>query len=258
LDNYNPDTLFVGKEHAFLDETASTNHWLSEKVKSENLTEGFMACAGFQTKGKGRLQRIWNSEKGKNVLCSYIFRPSFLSVKEQPLFNIAIALAVRNALSQILTSRVWVKWPNDILVEDRKIAGILIENNIRGNTLESSITGIGINVNQRDFDTEHTATSIYNQTGRNTPLSHVLNLLSEHLEKQYLRLKAGRFEELIFEYNRHLYAKGQNVVFSYGNEIRKGVLQSVLANGTLEIVTSGEPIRYHFNEIKLKYLGINY
>jgi BirA family transcriptional regulator, biotin operon repressor / biotin---[acetyl-CoA-carboxylase] ligase len=144
------------------------------------------------------------------------------------------------------------------MADNRKIGGILLEASIRGQYIESVIAGIGININQKHFSKDLVATSVYNLTGRVTPLLHVLALLCQQLEQRYENLKAGMLLEQMEEYNKALYAKGEQVVFAFGNEVHKGVVKGVRQDGTLEIVTSGGTKRFHFNEIKLKYLGTGY
>src|ERR1700752_298971 len=144
-------TLFVGKNAIWLKETPSTNLSAYEMLSMNRLPEGSAVLAKFQTKGKGQFGTQWESEKEKNILASFVFYPGFLEPKELFMLNQAIALGVYDCVKQVVKKKVSVKWPNDIYVGDKKIAGILIENSITFSDVNYSIAGVGLNVNQEKF-----------------------------------------------------------------------------------------------------------
>lgn len=156
------NTVFLGKELIHLDRVDSTNTYLKELLNSDKRpNEGLLVFAEDQFAGKGQLGATWKSELGENIAVSILFSPTFLEPKQIFYFNKAIALAVRDCVEYFMGKqpeqkiKVSIKWPNDILVGDRKVAGVLIENIFRANTIENSIVGIGINVNQEFIKEKH-------------------------------------------------------------------------------------------------------
>ena len=140
----------IGIKIIKLDEIDSTNNYTSKLLANSNVIEGTVVVAKAQSSGRGQLSNQWESEYGKNILASFVFYPKFLPVQQQFLLSKVIALGVRDLLT-LFVDKVKVKWPNDIYIDNKKVAGILIENSIMGHTLESSIAGVGININQTVF-----------------------------------------------------------------------------------------------------------
>src|SRR5690606_4392063 len=103
-----------------------------------------------QLKGRGQRGAVWLSEHGQNLTMSVVFKPTFLTPQDQFYLNVVVSLAVRAVLASYC-SEAFVKWLNDVLVHNKKVAGILIENQIKGNVLANSVAGIGLNVNQQSF-----------------------------------------------------------------------------------------------------------
>ena len=247
----------MGQEAYFLDQTTSTNDWMWQFVKARTPAEGAMVFTYFQAQGKGRMAKVWNSNKGENILCSFFLKPAFISLQQQASLNFSIALAVADTFSAFLTDSILLKWPNDIICDNKKLAGILIENTIKGDKIENVVIGIGMNINQKEFDHEPLAASIFMLKGQFTPLEDVLAKLAQNLEKQYLRLRTAHHQTIIDEYNRRLYGKNTVVTIKTDNELAEGILKEVAADGEIEIVTSGEVKRYHYNNVKLYYNGFN-
>ncbi|RHJ82463.1 biotin--[acetyl-CoA-carboxylase] ligase [Parabacteroides sp. AM08-6] len=133
-----------------VEETTSTNNYLRELSSREALAEGSLVVADFQTSGKGQVGNTWESEAGKNLMFSLLLYPDFLPANRQFLVSQIAALSVKETL-EMYVDCVAVKWPNDIYRKDKKICGMLIENDLSGSYLYSSVIGIGINVNQQVF-----------------------------------------------------------------------------------------------------------
>ena len=133
-----------------LEETPSTNSYLAELCKSGNVKEFYTISTDKQTAGRGQRGNSWESEAGKNLTFSTVFYPTALEAKNQFYLSMAIAAAVICTLKEY-TDGFSIKWPNDIYWKDKKIGGILIENELEGGYLSQSIVGIGINVNQKVF-----------------------------------------------------------------------------------------------------------
>lgn len=141
------------KNPLFIDTTDSTNKKLKELLaENMELPDGFCVVADFQSAGRGQGSNRWQSDKGQNVLASLLFKPVY-SPAQQFVLNQCFALAVRSLLSHYVDG-VKIKWPNDIYVGSRKIAGILIEHYIEGERIKNTVAGVGININQTFFDAD--------------------------------------------------------------------------------------------------------
>lgn len=173
---------------------------------------GTLITTDRQTAGRGQRDRQWHSGPLCDITCSYILRPTFLGADRQFLLGAAVALALHGAVTELLahrTRQISIKWPNDILIGKHKVAGILIENSLRGNSLDTAIIGIGLNVNSREFPEGLRATSIAMQTGMDLLLDEVLHTMDRNLGWQYDRLRAMRFTELMADYNRTMFCRGE-------------------------------------------------
>jgi BirA family transcriptional regulator, biotin operon repressor / biotin---[acetyl-CoA-carboxylase] ligase len=202
-----PNTLFVGKAVVDLPEVASTNdHALALLAKSKPV-EGTVISTFCQTAGRGQIGSRWESEPGKNISLSAIFYPDFLDVKDQFLLNVFTSLAVFDFVKNCLPDRpVSIKWPNDIYVGARKIAGILLQNSLINTQIRSTVVGIGININQAEFVTNPpNPTSMRLEADHDFPLPDLVAYLCEFLESRYLQLKAGKIVPLQQDYLHHLY-----------------------------------------------------
>ena len=137
-------------QQIYLPTINSTNAWLQQALLEQQLPEGVLVYTSYQTNGRGQLTNVWESEKDKNLLFSMLFTPVWLPVKDQFVLSQAVALGVVRFLNKFQAG-FKVKWPNDIYWNDKKIAGILIENNLQGTVIGSSVVGIGLNINQMEF-----------------------------------------------------------------------------------------------------------
>lgn len=201
------NTLFVGKVLLHFEELASTNTYAAELLAKSKPSEGTVISTFCQTAGRGQIGSKWESEPHKNLSLSFILYPTFLVPRAQFLLNMAISLAVRAFVAKYTEKMVKIKWPNDIYVGSRKICGILIQNSISAQAMQSSVVGIGVNVNQTHFSTNApNATSLALETGREFPLYELLENLCQQVEKHYLQLKNSQNQSLFQEnYLTHLY-----------------------------------------------------
>ena len=140
------EALFTGKMSIYLPETESTNNYAMDLISKTNPPEGTCIYTAYQSAGRGQIGRYWHSETGKNILISYILYPKDLKIADQFMLNIIASLAVRDVVD-LFCLNVKIKWPNDIYVDDKKIAGILVQSVLRNNTIKATIIGIGLNVN---------------------------------------------------------------------------------------------------------------
>jgi BirA family biotin operon repressor/biotin-[acetyl-CoA-carboxylase] ligase len=253
------ETLFIGKNLLFLHEVESTNTYAMNMLRNVNAIEGTVIYTDNQTKGKGQRGALWSSNIAQNVTASVILKPHFLSIGNTFYLSKISALAVYDVLAEILSSSQYdikIKWPNDILVNKQKNAGILIENNITSTAVQSSVVGIGLNVNQVDFDNfERMANSIKLVSGVSYNRDEILELLCKMLEKWYLKLKEGKTELIDKCYHDHLYEVNKIAVFVDVNHYKfNGRIKSVTKAGKL-LLELEEDILKEFEVKEVKFLS---
>lgn len=225
--------LFKNKQIIHLVETDSTNTYLSNNAGK--LPQGSVVTADFQKNGRGQGANRWESNKGENLTFSIIFNPLSLKAVQQFYISKAISLAVSDYIS-LYTDKVSIKWPNDIYVEDRKIAGILIENSIEKDNIKQSIAGIGINLNQKSFHSDAPNPVSLNQITQSVYIpDHELDILTDILEYRYSQLHEKDFSTLDLNYAQVLYRIGRTSEYITGNQKFKGTIQGVAASGELII-----------------------
>ena len=227
-------TLFVGKNAFWLDETPSTNLSAYEMVTINRVPEGSAVLAKYQTKGKGQLGSQWESDYGKNLLVSFVFYPSFLEPRDLFRLNKTIALGLYDYVKSVAKKNVTIKWPNDIFVGDKKIAGILLENSITFSEVNYSIAGIGLNVNQEQFgDFPIPATSFKLITKKEFEVESCFYDLCRCIENRYLQLKNQKFSEINQEYKSALYRLEKLSSFKRKDEIFRARIIDVMDDGKL-------------------------
>lgn len=254
-----PSSAFIGQNRVFIETVSSTNEIAKEINRENDLDNGFLIWSAYQQAGRGRDDRTWFGDAGKNLLASFVLKPFQLRSDHLPMLNFACTLAALETVQTFLPqSEVKIKWPNDIMANDKKIAGILIENQINAGMVTSCIFGIGINVNQPTFPNSlpH-ATSILKQTGTEIRIEDVLEHICHRLEERMDQLQQMNYTLLHSQVNHLLYGKNQEVEFSQGTARSKGVIEGISTNGELEI-RQGETIYRHLQgDIKLNVYGVN-
>lgn len=234
------------------DSLASTNAELASLARN-SLPEFSVVVADYQTNGRGQIGASWESEKGKNLLLSILFHPSFLPIKDFFLLSQFTSLAIIDFLSLISPSSEFsIKWPNDIYYKDKKLAGILIENSIQGSTISSSIVGIGLNVNQRTFLSDApNPTSLSLFLGKEFFLPDLISLLISALRKRYAQLVDGDFDTIRNDYFSLLYRRNLLCEYEDANGKFLAVLNGVDVNGKLILKLPNDEIKgYYFKEVK--------
>lgn len=184
------NTLFVGNVVRHFAEVSSTNALALEEVAKTTPSEGTVISADYQTAGRGQIGSSWYASPGKNLLLSVILRPRWLAARQQFALSQAVALAVADTISHFAETQALVKWPNDVYLADKKLAGILIQNSLTGQYLQSSVVGIGLNVNEMDFpEALPRPGSMQQHLGKELNRQEVQHLLFQRLEARYLQLK---------------------------------------------------------------------
>jgi BirA family transcriptional regulator, biotin operon repressor / biotin---[acetyl-CoA-carboxylase] ligase len=232
------ETLFVGRNMIFLPEVDSTNSYAINLLKNVKVSEGTVIHSGNQTKGKGQRGNVWNTEPNSNVTASVILKPDFLDIKKQFFLYQIAALACYDVMAETLNSGQYdikIKWPNDILVSGKKIAGILIENMIANNVVANSVMGIGINVKQCEFDNKLNATSLQLLAGKGFEPGAVLDILCSKVEKYYLMLKNNKLSRISELYLSHFYMKDRWQNFEIANRKAKMKIVGTSDTGLLQL-----------------------
>jgi BirA family biotin operon repressor/biotin-[acetyl-CoA-carboxylase] ligase len=230
---------------------ASTNSYLKELAHKQILEEGTVITTGNQTQGKGQRGNSWESESGKNITCSILLYPSFLPVQHCFLLSEAISLGVKDTLD-VYTDEITIKWPNDIYHQEKKIAGILIENELTGSEYNLSVAGIGLNVNQERFLSDApNPVSLKQITGREFNTKALLRELAVNIIYYYNQLKAGNTETLIQKYHEALYRKTGFHQYEDDGEIFYACIDRVSDDGFLHLITErNEKRSYSFKNIR--------
>jgi len=244
-------TVTLGFPLIHLPSVDSTNKYAAAILHKENATEGTVILADVQTRGKGQGDNIWLSDNGLNLLCSLILKPDFLPAYKQFYLSMCIATGLFDCLAD-LGIRSQVKWPNDILIEGKKVAGILIENTILSHNLNSSIVGIGLNVNQVSFPPGiPNPTSLTGETGKSYDIGQLLEKLLPFFEKRLNQLYAEDFMAIKSQYLNCLWLLNTRVVFTDQKGVFEGRIVDVAESGELVILTSvGETKMYGFKEVE--------
>ena len=238
-----PNTLFTGKVYHRFDELPSTNDYAAELIAKSTPPEGTVVRADSQSAGRGQFGSRWESAAGKNLTFSIIFYPNWLEISARFHLSMAVALALMDTVHRLPSTvrrpppPVKIKWPNDLYLGDRKAGGILIQNALSGQFLQSSVVGIGLNVNQPEFDPSiPNPTSLALAFGHNFDLEVLSDTLLECLEQRYLQLKAGHRAELKAAYEAHLYRSGVPARYARadGSEFT-GTIRGVGADGCLRV-----------------------
>ena len=181
---------------------------------------------------------------------SWLIHPAFLSVTDQFMISKVVSLAIIDHLNNYI-GNTYIKWPNDILVGTKKIAGILIEHSIMQNRISHSIAGIGLNINQAHFPAFPVpATSLYIETGREFDLEKHLRKLIKSLYLRFDQLRTGSREVLNRDYLEHLFRYRQRSLFKTGEQYFEGAIDGINEFGQLRVSVSGEFRVFNFQEIQ--------
>lgn len=242
-------TRFVGQRVLYYPSLPSTMDAAREAAQ-KRAAEGTVVIAGEQTAGRGRLKRTWLSPRGSLAL-SLILYPE---VARLSCLIMLASLAVSHSIEALTGLKPRLKWPNDVLLNGKKVCGILVESSVHGNAVEYAIIGIGINVNLRlaDFpELSIIATSLSEELGREVSRLELVRQLLVELEKLYLRVRAG--ESLYEEWRDSLETLGKKVRVTFAKAVEEGVAESVDEDGSLLLRhTDGSLVRIVAGDVTLR------
>ena len=236
-----------------LDSTDSTNNYAMQLVNDDKAHHGLTITARSQHSGKGQRGRKWTDAPGKSLLMSIVIHPQ-MPISSQFPFSASIAVAVVNVLQKLLPScSVQIKWPNDIIINDKKAGGILIENALRGSLWTHSIVGIGLNILQESFpDNLPAATSLFIASG----LVLDVDLIRDQLRTAILSDATGFADtySILDAYNARLFHRGKQQLFTGNDDAWYATIVQAHEDGTLEVVTDdGLTAFYVHGQVKWVY-----
>ncbi|MEW5846240.1 MAG: biotin--[acetyl-CoA-carboxylase] ligase [Bacteroidota bacterium] len=230
---------------------SSTNDICQQRANM-GVAEGVVIAAEFQEQGRGQRGNAWESQAGLNLTFSMLLRPTFLPVGEQFYLSKAIALAITDWLKAYVENKpVKIKWPNDIYIGNSKICGILIENSFSGQNLETSVVGIGVNLNQINFpDDLPNPTSLLLETGKKVTPQDALPEVISCIGARYLQLVESNRVAIDNDYLNAIYRKDQLCKYYSNGEEFEATITGIHPTGELILKTSNGEIRtFAFKEV---------
>lgn len=233
-----------------IEKADSSNNVAISLAKHNNIVDGTIVWVLNQTKGRGQGNKKWHSNANENLTFSIIFKPSFLPIEKQFLISKMAAVAVCKVLS-CLCKNISIKWPNDIYTNNKKIAGILIENTIQGQNMYISVIGIGINVNQKTFPSNiPNPTSLFIENNQKYELQNLLQLLQQSIIKEYQKLKNGQYQSIEDDYDCLLYKKNQTIRILHNKKEINACVMYVDSTGFLHLLIENKEVLFSVGEIE--------
>ncbi len=245
------DTEFIGRNFVYCEEVDSTNSILFDKGNKFN-QNGTVLLAEKQFKGRGRKDRVWYSAKDQNLTFSILLNHKKYLGENSTLVNFGTSLAVALSIENLYQLRVNLKWPNDILINGKKAAGILLESSSRGNKLDKIVIGVGLNVNQTFFQGNFNIppTSIKSELNhlveRENLLAEILNNFEEILEK--VNEEPGW---ILNDWRSHCNLIGYKISITEGTNVKYGIFEDIDDNGYLLLKSDGKIEKIHFGDVSI-------
>ena len=241
-------TAVVGRKLFLFDTIDSTNACARALAEAE-VDEGAVVVSEYQTEGKGRLGRTWDAPAGENLLFSVVLRPR-IERGRVGLLTLSMALAVARALEHECRCTVQTKWPNDVLIDGKKVCGILIENSLEGDRIAYSVVGIGINVNQRTFPSHLSgrATSLASALGQSWNRPALLRSLLTELDKQYRHIHES-IHDIVPEWKKRSPMLGGTYELIQGDRRIRGKALDVQDDGALIMEVDGSKAAFYAGDV---------
>jgi BirA family biotin operon repressor/biotin-[acetyl-CoA-carboxylase] ligase len=238
-----------------LNATDSTNDYLKALSAKQFVKNFTVVATESQTKGRGQMGSVWTSEPGKNLTFSVLVSEVLTNVDSIYNLNVAVALSVLTVLQKENIPELKIKWPNDIMSANKKVGGILIENNIKSSTEIQSIVGIGVNVNQQDFTHLPQASSLCLATGQFYNCEELLSKIVNQLKTNVQLLQENKAAKLWESYHQNLYKKGVPSAFESQTGLQfMGIIQQVQFNGQMEVLLEDESLQlFSTKELRMLY-----
>ncbi len=233
----------------------STNSFARDLLKDNPKLPLTCILAKKQLQGRGQRGTTWEAEEGKNLTFSVFLPRPGINPEHQFLLSATVATSLLSALEKFELPRLKVKWPNDILSANQKLAGILIENVLSEGKVAGSIIGVGLNVNQVEFGNLPQAGSMKTVTGRDFDLEKVLKIVLPELEKDFLQLSEENSEAILSRYQNQLFRRLVPSTFKLpGGQLFTGMIMGVTPSGKLLVQKDEEEItEFDLKEVSLCY-----
>ncbi len=238
-------------QYSYFSTVPSTNqilyHWAEEGA-----LEWTVVSTQEQSQGKGYGENVWESQKNKNLQFSFLLTEPWKVSDELMYVNKWVVLILTEFLSE-WQPNIQLKWPNDVIAKKKKLCGILIENKLKGEFSKFTVVGVGLNVNQKHFETPQ-AISLYQLTKKEFDLNILLHSIMNHFQKEFYLLTEKKFQEIDERYHKLLFKKDEIAVFVENNKPFNGIIRSVNENGELCLENENEEqICYAHKQIKMLY-----
>mgnify|MGYP001202673566 CR=1 FL=1 len=246
--------MIIGSRIIYVQNSSSTNTYAAELVRGNIApAEGTIIYTNYQSAGRGQKGNKWESEDGKNILCSIILFPDTVMPEDQFIISMAVSLGINDFLSEKIHG-CSVKWPNDIYAGDKKISGVLIENTISDNRIENCIVGIGLNLNQTIFLSDApNPVSLKMITGQDYDLEPCLRQLAASLDKRYKQTLAGDYNTIRERFISVLYRRNEWHKYKAGSIVFEGKIDAVGLKGNL-IVEDRKGKKHEFATKEIEYI----
>jgi BirA family biotin operon repressor/biotin-[acetyl-CoA-carboxylase] ligase len=244
-------SLFT-KNQIKLNTIDSTNRFLLEFNKSSKISGPIVVTADYQSEGKGRTSKSWFSNRGENLLISLLINHN-LHINKKFDLSILISLALKDFLSIYLNDDIHIKWPNDLIIKNKKIAGFIIDNLVQKSNIHTSVIGIGVNINQLKFNFfSPLATSISLENNCNYNLDDMKNNLLSCIENRYINFEKN--STLYNEYLNYLYLKDKFSFFEINLKRVEAKIINVSEKGELFVQFKNDKIEsFLLDEIKFLF-----
>ena len=236
-----------------LDAIDSTNNYLKKITLNEGINDYTVVTAKFQTQGKGQLGTEWESEYSKNLICSVYKKEINIKVQDQFVISALVSLALIKTLRKVNLSNMHIKWPNDIMSDNKKISGILIENIVKENYIKDTVIGIGLNVNQTIFNNLPNAASIKNLIGTTCSIDEILKDLVKNIKYYFNELDKSSINSIFEKYEDALFRINKPSTFKNSKgEVFSGYIKGVSRSGKLNVMLEDNLVEsYDLKEISM-------
>lgn len=241
----------IGHKLILLDEVDSTNNYTAKLLNEGQITHGTVILAEKQTAGRGQRGNSWSSGALNQFTCSVYAETAFLSGERYWFLNLAVALAVRSTIQAFLEEPVLIKWPNDVLAADKKMAGILIETQWRSGAIQGAVIGVGINLYPEPG--LPSACALRDFTDKEIRPVLLAQEMALQLENQFQRMRQGLWNELLTDYHTYLWRKDVRTVAEKAGEQVEGYIRGLDGTGNLLFETAEGVRSFDLKEISFRY-----
>ena len=236
------------------DHVKSTNDFAMKLLKNNEAYNGDIIVAKFQDNGRGQLDNSWFSSAGNNLLVSIICKDIQIKVSQLPVLNMLVSLALYNVIDSFFPKQTFIKWPNDILVDKQKIAGILIETTLAGELVKNAVVGIGVNINEEVFPNDlPNACSFFTIHKGYQDIDLVLKMVLVQLDMQLCRLTQTPLTQIKNDFESVLFGMGVKRYFRTSEKRFSGIIKGITSEGQLEVEMDNKIKLFNHKEIAFDF-----